>query len=466
MAKKKTPSANAMWGGHYRSGPAEIMARINECLDIDKRLYAEDIAGSLAHAQMLGNCSILSNKDVKAIQKGLKQILVEIESGSFVFKPELEDIHMNIESRLAELIGDAAGRLHTARSRNDQVAVDFRLWTRAACDRAATLLRDLQKALVNQAEKHAATLIPGFTHLQPAQPVTFGHHLLAYVEMFSRDESRFADARRRMNECPLGAAALAGTSFPTNRNQTAKALGFDGPMRNSMDAVSDRDFAMEYLAAANIAAIHLSRLSEEIVMWTSNAFGFVKLSQAFTTGSSIMPQKRNPDAAELIRAKSGTITGQNIQLLTLMKGLPLAYNKDMQESKPPVIKAADELEMMLAAMTGMIRDMQANKAAMAAACDHGFITATDLADWLVRSLNIPFRKAHHITGRLVVMAEEKGCRLDELSLKKMQLVEPKLNKEIFAVLKPESAVKSRTSLGGTAPKNVAAEVKRWKKRLG
>ena len=463
--KKKT-SSNPMWGGHYQSGPDEIMAQINECIDIDKRLYAQDIAGSLAHAEMLGTCGILLNKDVKAIKNGLRKISDEIEGGSFVFSAALEDVHMNIESRLADLIGDAAGRLHTARSRNDQVAVDFRLWTRGACDKAIVMLRDLQRALINQAETHAGTIMPGFTHLQPAQPVTFGHHLLAYAEMFSRDENRMADARKRMNECPLGAAALAGTSFQTDRRQTAKALGFDAPMRNSMDAVSDRDFAMEYLAAANITAIHLSRLAEELVLWTSDAFRFVKLSQAFTTGSSIMPQKRNPDAAELIRAKSGTITGQNIQLLTLMKGLPLAYNKDMQESKPPVIKASDELTLMLAAMTGMIRDMTAQTETMALAARNGFITATDLADWLVRVLGIPFRKAHHITGRLVVLAEGKGCRLDELSLKEMQALEPKLSQEIFSVLSPESAVKSRTSLGGTAPKNVVAEVKRWKKRLG
>ena len=463
---KKQPAANTMWGGHYSTGPAEIMARINECLDVDVRLYAEDIAGSLAHAQTLGDCGILSGKDVKAIQKGLRQILGEIESGAFTFKSELEDIHMNVESRLAELIGDAAGRLHTARSRNDQVAVDFRLWTRTAMERAGNLLHDLQKALVAQAEKHAATIMPGYTHLQPAQPITFGHHLLAYTEMFGRDASRFADARERLNECPLGAAALAGTSFPTDRSQTAKLLGFKGPMRNSLDAVSDRDFAMEYLACANITAIHLSRLAEEIVLWTSDAFRFVKLSESFTTGSSIMPQKRNPDAAELIRAKSGTITAQNIQLLTLMKGLPLAYNKDMQESKPPVIKAADELEMMLAAMTGMIRDMTANVGEMRAAANRGFLTATDLADWLVRELGLPFRKAHHVTGRIVVMAEEKNCRLDELSLKEMQSVEPKLTKAIFDVLNPESAVNSRTSLGGTAPENVTAEAKRWRRKLG
>jgi len=442
------------------------MARINECLAIDKRLYAEDIAGSLAHAQMLGDCGILSAKDVKAIQKGLKQVLKEIEGGTFTFKSELEDIHMNVEQRLADLIGDAAGRLHTARSRNDQVATDMRLWTRSAIDRVMIQLHGLQVALVAQAEQHAATIMPGFTHLQPAQPVTFGHHLLAYTEMFSRDAGRFADARERMNECPLGAAALAGTSFPTNREQTAKALGFNGPMRNSIDAVSDRDFAMEYLAAANITAIHLSRLAEEMVLWTSDAFRFVKLSQAFTTGSSIMPQKRNPDAAELIRAKAGTITGQNIQLLTLMKGLPLTYNKDMQESKPPVMKAADEIEMMLAAMTGMIRDMTANVDVMKEATQRGYLTATDLADWLVRTLGLPFRKAHHVTGRIVVLAETRNCRLDELSLAEMQSVEPKLTRAIFEVLKPESAVKSRTSLGGTAPKNVAAEVKRWKKKLG
>ncbi len=466
--KKQTSSggaANKMWGGHYAVGPAEAMARINECLDVDKRLYAEDIAASMAHAAMLGACGIIGAKDAAAIKRGLQTILKEIESGAFRFSAALEDIHMNVEARLAELIGDAAGRLHTARSRNDQVAVDLRLWVRGAADRLDGALKDLQRALVDQAADNAATLMPGFTHLQPAQPITFGHHLLAYVEMFGRDRGRFADARRRMNECPLGAAALAGTSFPIDRAMTAKALGFDRPMANSLDAVSDRDFALEFLGAASVVGIHLSRLAEEIVLWASDAFRFVKLSEAFTTGSSIMPQKRNPDAAELIRAKAGALMGLQTQLQVLMKGLPLAYNKDLQDSKPPAMKAADELKLMLTAMTGMVRDMRANPAVMRAATARGFLTATDLADWLVQTQGVPFRQAHHITGRLVVMAEKKACRLDELTLDDMRQVEPRLTPDIYQVLKAESAVNRRTSLGGTAPKNVAAAAKRWKKAL-
>ncbi len=462
---KKTHKANAMWGGHYKNGPAEVMARINECLDADKLLYLQDIAASQAHAAMLAKCGIISAKDAQAIRKGLEKIFHEIQSGKFTFKTELEDIHMNVESRLAELIGDAAGRLHTARSRNDQVATDLRMWVRDAIDRIDDLLGDLQAALVDQADKHAATMMPGFTHLQPAQPVTFGHHLLAYVEMFGRDRGRFADARARLNECPLGAAALAGTSYPIDRNMTAKALGFDRPMANSMDAVASRDYALEFLSAASICGVHLSRFAEELIIWASDAFGFIKLSEAFTTGSSIMPQKRNPDAAELIRAKSGTLFGALTQLTMLMKGLPLTYNKDLQDSKPPVIKAADELEMMLAAMTGMVRDMKANVDAMKAATARGFLTATDLADALVRNFNVPFRKAHHITGQVVRLAETKNCRLDELKLADMKKIEPRLDNSIYDVLKPEKAVMSRTSLGGTAPKLVKAEAKRWRKRL-
>lgn len=464
--KNAGPQANAMWGGHYASGPAAVMAQINECLATDKRLYAEDIAASQAHAAMLAACGILTAKDHRAIRDGLEKILKEIEGGAFEFSAALEDIHMNIESRLATLIGDAAGRLHTARSRNDQVATDLRLWTRNAADRCMDLLRGLQRALAEQAARHAATLMPGYTHLQPAQPITFGHHLLAYVEMFDRDAGRFADARRRMNESPLGAAALAGTSFPIDRHHTAKALGFDRPMANSLDAVSDRDFALEFMSAASIAAMHLSRLAEEIVLWASDAFRFVALSENFTTGSSIMPQKRNPDAAELIRAKSAACAAALNQTLMLMKGLPLAYNKDMQESKPPVLKAADELEIMLAAMTGMIRDMQPNAANMQAATARGFLTATDLADWLVQALNMPFRQAHHVTGRLVRLAETASCRLDELDLATLQSVEPRLTKEIYAVLAPETAIARRASFGGTAPKLVKAAAAKWLKALG
>lgn len=472
MAKKKIKNAsigavaaNKMWGGHYVSGPAEVMARINECIAVDKRLYAEDIAASDAHAAMLGATGIISAKDAKDIRRGLAIILKEIEGGKFAFSAALEDIHMNVESRLAELIGDAAGRLHTARSRNDQVATDLRLWTRNAIDRIDVALRDLQGALLDKAEENSGTLMPGFTHVQPAQPVTFGHHLLAYVEMFWRDRGRFEDARKRMNECPLGAAALAGTSFPIDRFHTAKALGFDRPMANSLDAVSDRDFAMEFLNDAAIVGIHLSRLSEEIVIWSNPAFGFVKLSEAFTTGSSIMPQKRNPDAAELIRGKAGTLTGAAVRLQMLMKGLPLSYNRDFQDSKPPVIEAADELELMLAVMIGMMRDIRADKDAMLAATARGFLTATDLADWLVQNLNMPFRQAHHVTGKIVRLAEDGACRLDELELADLQAVEPRLTADIYSVLSPKTAVARRTSYGGTAPKLVLKSVKDARKRF-
>ncbi len=464
-AQSAQSSANSMWGGHFTRGPAEAMARINECLDADKRLYAEDIAASKAHAAMLAARGIISRKDAEDIRRGLDAIQREIESGKFVFSAELEDIHMNVESRLAALIGDAAGRLHTGRSRNDQVAVDLRLWTRNAVDAADAGLLALQKALVAQAEIHSATLMPGFTHLQTAQPVTFGHHLLAYVEMFARDRGRFADARARMNESPLGAAALAGTSFPIDRAMTARELGFDRPMANSMDAVSDRDFALEFLSAASITGIHLSRLAEEIIIWMSAGFRFVALSEAFTTGSSIMPQKRNPDAAELIRAKAAALAGAFTHMAMLVKGLPLAYNKDLQDTKPPLMRAADELMMSLEAMAGMVADMRAIPDNMREAAGEGFITATDLADWLVRALGMPFRQAHHTVGKLVKIAEGKGCRLEDLSLAEMRGVERGISAEVYACLKPEKAISSRRSIGGTAPDLVLAQARKWKKRL-
>ncbi len=456
----KTPTdaageaANALWGGRFASGPAEVMERINASIDFDRRLYAADIAASKAHAAMLAEQGIIGAEDGEAIRAGLDSILQEIESGGFEFKSALEDIHMNVEARLAELIGDAAGRLHTARSRNDQVATDFRLWVRDALDSLDDLLKALQAALIAQAEAHAATVMPGFTHLQSAQPVTFGHHLLAYVEMFGRDRGRARDCRARLNESPLGAAALAGTSFPIDREATAGALGFDRPMANSLDAVSDRDFALEFLAGAAIAATHLSRLAEEMVLWSSEQFAFIALSDAYTTGSSIMPQKRNPDAAELVRGKAGRVIGALQTLLVVMKGLPLAYGKDMQEDKEPVFDAADTLALCLAAMTGMVADMEARPEAMRRAAAAGFPTATDLADWLVRRLGLPFRKAHHITGRIVRLAEDQGSGLAELELAAMQSVEPGITDEVFEVLEVERSVASRTSTGGTAPEKV------------
>jgi argininosuccinate lyase len=446
--------ASRMWGGRFAAGPSAVMQEINASIDVDKRLYAEDIQGSLAHAAMLAEQGIIGREDAAAIAKGLETIRAEIDAGDFVFSAALEDIHMNVESRLKELIGEAAGRLHTARSRNDQVATDFRLWVRRACDEIQAELRDLIGALIDRAEEHAATLMPGYTHLQPAQPTTFGHHLLAYVEMFGRDLGRLADCRKRLNECPLGAAALAGTSFPIDRHATAKALGFDRPTANSLDSVSDRDFALEYLAALSIIATHLSRFAEEIVLWTSDGFRFVTLSDAFTTGSSIMPQKRNPDAAELVRAKAGHVVGTLVQLLIVMKGLPLTYGKDMQDDKAPTFAATDTIRLGLAATAGMVRDLKANAARMKAATDAGFITATDLADWLVRKLNVPFRSAHHITGTLVRRAEEKGITLDKLGLAEMQSVEPKITEDVYSVLTAEHSAASRTSFGGTAPDNV------------
>ncbi len=455
-----------MWGGRFASGPDAVMEAINASIDFDRRLYAEDIAASRAHAAMLGATGIVSDSDAAAIREGLLTVLSEIEAGSFPFSRALEDIHMNVESRLRELIGAPAGRLHTARSRNDQVAVDFRLWVRGQCDAAEAGLTALMRALVAQAEAGAAMVMPGFTHLQVAQPVTWGHHMLAYVEMFARDRGRFRDARARMNESPLGAAALAGTSFPIDREMTAAALGFDRPMANSLDAVSDRDFALEFLAAAAISATHLSRLAEELVVWTSAQFGFVRLSDRFSTGSSIMPQKRNPDAAELCRAKVARITGALVALLTVMKGLPLAYSKDMQEDKEQVFDAADALMLALAAMTGMVADMAPEAERLRAAAATGFSTATDLADWLVRRLGLPFREAHHVTGALVKRAEEKGVDLADLSLAEMQAVHPGIVEEVYEVLGVDNSVASRTSFGGTAPARVRAEVRRWWEALG
>jgi argininosuccinate lyase len=463
---RKSKNANTMWGGRFESGPAAIMDAINTSIDFDKRLVMEDIEGSLAHAAMLTAKAIIGKKDGEAIRKGLEKILGEIVAGKFPFRREYEDIHLNIEARLSEIIGkDASGRLHTARSRNDQVATDFRLWVRKACARADAGLLALQKALLAQAEKHAATIMPGYTHMQPAQPVTFGHHCLAYMEMCARDRSRFADASRRMNECPLGAAALAGTPYPIDRAMTARALAFAAPMRNSLDAVSSRDFALEYLAAAAIAAVHLSRLAEEIVLWSSPAYGFVRLPDSLTTGSSIMPQKRNPDAAELARAKTGRILGAFAGLLTVIKGLSLAYAKDMQEDKEPVFAAADALELSLAAMAGMVSQLSADAGAMRSAAEKGYPTATDLADYAVRKLNKPFREAHHIAGRSVKRAEELGIALGDLPLKELQRIEPKIDADVYNVLSLEASVDSRTSFGGTSPSRVREAVKFWKEQL-
>jgi argininosuccinate lyase len=457
--------SNKMWGGRFAAEPDAIMADINTSIDVDRKLYRQDIAASRAHAEMLAQQGIISTDDARSILHGLDTILSEMEGGRFEFRRALEDIHMNVEARLGELIGPAAGRLHTARSRNDQVATDFRLWVRDAIDDLDRSLAAYQRALAEKALDHADTVMPGFTHLQTAQPVTFGHHLLAYVEMAARDRSRFADARRRGNECPLGAAALAGTSFPIDRAMTAHALGFDRPAANSLDAVADRDFVLETLAAAAIAAVHLSRFAEEIVLWTSPLVGFLKLSDRFTTGSSIMPQKRNPDAAELVRAKTGRIIGALDALLIVMKGLPLAYQKDMQEDKEGAIDALAALSLALAAMTGMVGDMTADKARMRNAAGLGYATATDLADWLVQKLAMPFREAHHATGRIVAAAEQAGVGLDRLPLAAMQAIEPRITADVFNVLAVERSVASRTSLGGTAPKNVRREAERWLARL-
>jgi len=457
---------NKMWGGRFGASQDAIMADINVSIDVDRQLYRQDVAASKAHADMLAKRGIISAKDAKQIIHGLDTILSEIERGKFRFKRALEDIHMNVEARLGELIGPAAGRLHTARSRNDQVATDFRLWVRDAIDDIDQQLASYQRALARKAQTHAATVMPGLTHLQTAQPVTFGHHLLAYVEMAARDRGRFGDARRRLNESPLGSGALAGTSFPLDRAMAAKALGFERPAANSLDAVSDRDFVLETLAAAAIASVHLSRLAEEIVLWTSPLVGLVKLSDKFTTGSSMMPQKRNPDAAELVRAKAGRIIGALSALLIVMKGLPLAYQKDLQEDKEGAIDALRALSLCIAAMTGMIEDLEPDVRRMKAAAGEGFATATDLADWLVRVLGMPFRKAHHITGRIVAAAEKAGLRLEQMPLAEMQRVEPRITKAVFSVLSVDRSVRSRTSYGGTAPANVAREARKWLQRLG
>ncbi len=457
---------NRMWGGRFSSGPGEIMAEINASIDFDRRFFAQDIAGSIAHCEMLASTGVISEDDSREIRRGLELIQTEIDRGEFNFSRALEDIHMNIEARLADLIGEPAGRLHTARSRNDQVATDFRLYLRDVIDMLTVQISDLQENLISKASIHAEAIMPGFTHMQSAQPVTFGHHCLAYVEMLERDKSRFEDARKRLNECPLGCAALAGTSFPIDRKMTAKTLGFSGPSRNSLDAVSDRDFVLETLAAASICATHLSRLADEIVFWCSKQFQFVSLSDQFSSGSSIMPQKRNPDAAELVRAKVGRIMGAFSALTIVMKGLPLAYSKDMQEDKEPAFDALDNLSLALAAMAGMVKDLTPNVENMHTAASAGFSTATDLADWLVRVLGLPFREAHHVTGEIVAMAEARSCELEELTLEDMRSAHPDITQDVFSVLGVENSVNSRTSFGGTAPENVKAQVKFWKERLG
>jgi len=458
-------NANKMWGGRFAASPAEIMEEINVSISFDKVLAPQDIRGSKAHAAMLGECGIITKTDAREILRGLDQVAAEIASGDFEFQRALEDVHMNVESRLKDIIGTAAGRLHTARSRNDQVATDFRLFVRDTVDAIILTIGELQWVLVRKAEEHAATVMPGFTHLQPAQPVTFGHHLLAYVEMLGRDRGRFADARRRLNECPLGSAALAGTSFPIDRDKTAEVLGFDRPMANSLDGVADRDFVLEVLAAAAITAVHLSRFAEEIVIWMTPQFGFVRLSDRFTTGSSIMPQKRNPDAAELVRAKTGRVAAAFQSLLIVMKGLPLAYSKDMQEDKEATFDALASLRLSLLAMTGMAGDLEPVKDAMRAAAGRGYSTATDLADWLVRELKMPFREAHHVTGAIVKAAEERGLELENLPLDVMQGIDPRISNGVYSVLSVENSVKSRKSYGGTSPQNVAKMVRAWVRRL-
>ncbi len=463
MSEKK--ASNQMWGGRFASGPAAVMEAINASIGFDRKLYAQDIRGSIAHSEMLAETGIISADDQKKIAHGLNTILSEIEAGTFEFSARLEDIHMNVEARLADLIGPSAGRLHTARSRNDQVALDFRLWVKEELQRTDAALVRLIEAFLDRAQDHAATVMPGFTHLQTAQPVTFGHHCMAYVEMFARDLSRVRDAIERMDESPLGAAALAGTGFAIDRHRTARALGFREPTRNSIDSVSDRDFALEYLSLAAICATHLSRLAEEIVIWSTPQFGFVRLSDQFSTGSSIMPQKKNPDAAELVRAKTGRVNGHLIALLTVMKGLPLAYSKDMQEDKEAVFDAAETLDLMLAAMTGMIGDMEINAASMKRAAGSGYSTATDLADWLVREAGLPFREAHHVTGRAVAAAETRKVSLERLSLEELQEIDSRITADVFGVLSVAASVKSRSSFGGTAPQEVRRQVRYWRKRL-
>ncbi|WP_246534438.1 argininosuccinate lyase [Aliiroseovarius lamellibrachiae] len=457
--------ANAMWGGRFSAGPDAIMEAINASIGYDQRMARQDIEGSRAHAAMLAATGVITDSDADAIREGLLTVLSEIEGGTFQFSTALEDIHMNVEARLKEIVGEPAGRLHTGRSRNDQVATDFKLWVRDQMDAAIDGLTAVIRALLSQAEKGADWVMPGFTHLQTAQPVTWGHHMMAYVEMFGRDISRFRDARKRMNESPLGAAALAGTSFPIDRHMTAEALGFDRPAANSLDAVADRDFALEFLSASSITAMHLSRLAEELVIWSSAQFRFVRMSDKWSTGSSIMPQKRNPDAAELLRAKIGRIMGASVGLMTVMKGLPLTYSKDMQEDKEQVFDAADSLMLALAAMSGMVTDMEAQTDSLEASASSGFSTATDLADWCVRTLNMPFRDAHHVTGSLVAMAESKGCDLPDLTLADMQSVHGEITQDVFDVLGVHNSVASRTSYGGTAPSEVRKQVARWKEVL-
>ena len=465
MEAKKTKSSNPLWGGRFEAGQDKLMEAINASIDFDKLLYKQDIMGSEAHCKMLVKQNILTEDEGKKILSGLSQIREEIESDEFEFKSELEDIHMNIESRLKEIIGDVAGKLHTARSRNDQVATDFKLWVRDTIDEVIDNIALLQKSLLIKAKENFDSVMPGFTHLQTAQPVTVGHHLHAYIEMLDRDKSRMIDARKRLNKCPLGSAALAGTSFPIDREYTSKLLSFDAPTANSLDSVSDRDFAIEFLSNISLCATHLSRFAEELVIWSGADFNFVKMSSSFTSGSSIMPQKRNPDAAELVRAKTGRITGSLISLLMVMKGLPLAYSKDMQEDKEPVFDAASSILICLKAMNGMVEDLTFNKDKMAQAAGRGFSTATDLADWLVKELNMPFRQAHHVTGTLVKLAEDKSCDLHELSLEEMRNVEPGITKDIFNVLSVENSVNSRISFGGTSPSNVIKSLEEIEKSL-
>ena len=457
--------SNVMWGGRFEDAPDALMERINASINFDKRLYEQDIEGSRAHSIMLARQGIIDKKEADLICDGLAKIRLEIESGEFKFKESLEDIHMNIEARLAEIIGDVAGKLHTARSRNDQVALDFRMWVRQQIDSCAEELHKIIEAFINQADRYGDLIMPGFTHLQVAQPVTWGHHMMAYVEMFGRDLDRFLDARKRMNECPLGAAALAGTSFPIDRYHTSDALGFDRPTANSLDSTSDRDFALEFLSASAICATHLSRFSEELVIWSSSQFGFVSISERFSSGSSIMPQKKNPDAAELIRAKGSRINGSLIALLTTMKGLPLTYSKDMQEDKEQVFDAADTLLLSLATMSGMLSELTPNEGVLENAASKGFSTATDLADWLVKNINIPFREAHKITGQIVKIAERKGCDLPDLKLKDMQEFNQLINKDIYSVLSVKNSVNSRDSYGGTSPKEVKRQIAGWKKKM-
>ena len=454
-----------MWGGRFSAGPSAVMAEINISLPFDRRMAAQDVRGSIAHAEMLVARGIISSPDGQVIVEGLNKVAAELANGQFPFKDALEDIHMNVEDRLKDLIGPAAGWLHTARSRNDQVATGFRLWTRDLIDKIDASLRTLQGVMIDKAEQHAGTIMPGFTHMQVGQPVTFGHHLLAYVEMLGRDRGRLADARKRLNELPLGAGALGGTSFPIDRNMTAQKLGFDRPMGNSMDAVADRDFALEVMAAASILSVHMSRLAEELVIWFSPQFGFIKFSDAFTTGSSMMPQKRNPDAAELVRAKSGRVIGALIGLLTVMKGLPMTYSKDMQEDKEALFGVADTLELCIAATTGMIADLEPNPERMKESARSGYSTATDLADWVTQKLNVPFRDAHHITGRAVKLAESKGCELGQLALADLQSIEPRINADVLKVLTVDAAAASRVSYGGTAPDNVRAQAKAARDRF-